>query len=174
MKWSSLLVALILFPSALFAQRSRVGWWALDGGFAAPSSSTTMAKSAVGQVFAGTSTGTSSVVNTGFLADTLLRSVITGVLPEAGGVPREFLLHQNYPNPFNPATTIRYELPHAAHTVLKIYNILGQEVMTLVNEEKPAGVYDVRFNAGGLASGMYVYRLRAGDFVAVKKLLIVK
>jgi hypothetical protein len=172
MKRGSLLVALILFSSALFAQTSRVGWWALDGGFAAPGSSSTMVKSAVGQVFAGRSAGTSSIVNTGFLADTLFRSVITGIQPEAGTVPREFLLHQNYPNPFNPATTIRYELPHAAHVVLTIYNILGQEVVTLVNEEKPAGVYNVRFEAGGLASGMYAYRLRAGDFVETRKLVL--
>ena len=89
-------------------------------------------------------------------------------------LPTEFSLEQNYPNPFNPSTTIRYELPHASRVSLKVYNTLGQEVATLVNETKPAGVYTVQFDAGSLASGVYFYRLQAGDFVEAKKLVLLR
>jgi hypothetical protein len=95
----------------------------------------------------------------------------------AGGTPNivgHYALGQNYPNPFNPTTTIRYELPHASRVSLKVYNTLGQEVATLVNETKPAGVFTVTFDAGGLASGVYFYRLQAGDIVQVKRLILLK
>jgi hypothetical protein len=88
--------------------------------------------------------------------------------------PEKFVLAQNYPNPFNPSTTIRYELPSASRVSLKVYDMLGQEVVTLVDERKPAGVYAVQFDAGSLSSGMYVYRLCAEDYFAAKRLLLLK
>ena len=93
-------------------------------------------------------------------------------------IPNEFSLSQNYPNPFNPTTTIQYELPTTALVTLKIYDILGSEVATLVNEEKPAGTYEVEFSASGggsnLASGIYIYRLTSSGFTASKKLILLK
>jgi len=89
-------------------------------------------------------------------------------------MPTEFRLEQNYPNPFNPATTIRYELPQAGIVTLKIYDILGKEVVTLVNEQKDAGRYTVQFNASKLASGVYVYRLKVNDFISTKKMTLIK
>ena len=100
--------------------------------------------------------------------------VTPGVTERESEVPQQFMLCQNNPNPFNPSTTIRFELPHASRVSLKEYNLLGQGVATLVDEEKPAGVYDVRFDAGGLSSGMYVYRLHAGDYVASRRLLLLR
>jgi hypothetical protein len=98
--------------------------------------------------------------------------------------PKEFKLEQNFPNPFNPTTKIQYQLPQDAKVTLKVYDILGSEVATLVNEEQEAGFYEVKFSAKGgsasggnatnIASGMYVYRLQAGDYVSVKKMLMVK
>ncbi|MCZ6774902.1 MAG: T9SS type A sorting domain-containing protein, partial [Ignavibacteria bacterium] len=88
--------------------------------------------------------------------------------------PATFRLEQNYPNPFNPSTTIRYQLPKDVYVTLKVYNLLGQEVATLVNEEKGAGSYHVEFDGEGLASGMYLYRIQAGDFVDTKRLLLLK
>jgi len=89
-------------------------------------------------------------------------------------LPSKFELQQNYPNPFNPATTIRYGLPARSHVSLSVFNTLGQQVATLVNEIQDVGYYDVRFDASSLASGVYFYRLQAGGFVATKKLLSVK
>ncbi len=88
--------------------------------------------------------------------------------------PLGFTLFQNYPNPFNPSTTILYSLPVEAFVTLRIYNILGQTVAMLVSEEREAGSYQVQFDGTGLASGVYFYRMRAGDFVDTKKLLLLK
>ncbi len=89
-------------------------------------------------------------------------------------IPKHFSLSQNYPNPFNPATRIQYELPQDAHVSLKVFNTLGQEVVTLVNDEKIAGGYNVEFNASDLPSGIYLYRFIAGDFVQIRKMAVVK
>jgi hypothetical protein len=88
--------------------------------------------------------------------------------------PKEFKLEQNFPNPFNPTTTIQYQLPQDSRVTLKVYDILGSEVITLVNEEQEAGYKEVKFNASYIASGMYVYRLTADKFVSVKKMVVVK
>ncbi len=87
---------------------------------------------------------------------------------------KEFRLEQNYPNPFNPATIISYQLPVSSEVSLKIYDLLGREVATLVNARQAAGRYDVRFNAASLASGVYFYRLSAGAFIETKKMMLVK
>jgi sugar lactone lactonase YvrE/fibronectin type 3 domain-containing protein len=86
----------------------------------------------------------------------------------------KYELGQNYPNPFNPTTTIEYAMPQAGVVTLKVYDVLGREVTTLVNERKAAGNYAVPFNGSGLASGVYFYKLTAGNFTATKKLLLVK
>jgi hypothetical protein len=88
--------------------------------------------------------------------------------------PESFTLLQNYPNPFNPSTTIRYKLQANSFVSLKIYDILGSEILTLVNEEKTAGEYDVEFNASSFSSGIYYYRLIAGSFIKTLKTLLLK
>ena len=89
-------------------------------------------------------------------------------------VPTENKLYDNYPNPFNPSTTIKYSLKDNAVVSLKIFNILGEEIRTLVNEIKPAGNYEVEFNASNLPSGVYIYSIQAGEFVSSKKMLMIK
>ncbi|MCL5029494.1 MAG: T9SS type A sorting domain-containing protein [Bacteroidetes bacterium] len=86
----------------------------------------------------------------------------------------KYTLYQNYPNPFNPSTTIKYQIPKSGLVQLKIYDILGREVATLVNEEKPSGNYEVTFDGSKLASGVYYYQLNAGDFISSKKMIILK
>ena len=89
-------------------------------------------------------------------------------------IPTEFALRQNFPNPFNPSTTISYQVPQTGLVLLKVYNLLGQEVTTLVNEEQKAGYRLVQWNASNTATGVYFYRLQAGGFVASKKLLFLR
>jgi hypothetical protein len=89
-------------------------------------------------------------------------------------IPTSFSLSQNYPNPFNPATTIKYDLPQNSNVTLKVYDILGKEVATLVNENEQAGTYTVKFNANNLASGIYFYRINAGSFSQTKKFILMK
>ncbi|MEJ2616587.1 MAG: T9SS type A sorting domain-containing protein, partial [Ignavibacteriaceae bacterium] len=86
----------------------------------------------------------------------------------------EFKLYQNYPNPFNPSTKIEYRISEFGLISLKIYDVLGKEVATLVNEEKPAGTYEVTWNAANLPSGVYFYQIKAGSYTATKKLLLLK
>ena len=83
-------------------------------------------------------------------------------------------LSQNYPNPFNPDTKINYQILKFSHVTLKVYDVLGNDIATLVNEEKPAGIFEVEFNAAGLSSGIYFYQLKAGSFVETKKMLLLK
>ena len=90
------------------------------------------------------------------------------------GTPDEYTLNQNYPNPFNPSTVISFSVPVTAPVTLKIYDVLGNEVATLVNEEKPSGVYEVEFNAAELTSGIYFYKIKAGTFIETKKMIVIK
>ena len=88
--------------------------------------------------------------------------------------PKEFKLEQNYPNPFNPTTRIRYQVSSLSEVSLKVYGILGSEVVTLVNEEQQPGYYEVQFKASNLASGVYIYRLQAGSFISTKKMMLLR
>jgi hypothetical protein len=89
-------------------------------------------------------------------------------------VPAVYALEQNYPNPFNPSTTIRYSIPEDGFVKLAVYNLLGEEVSTLVNSIQQAGVYDVQFDASKLASDVYVYKLEAPGYISVRKLVLMK
>ena len=89
-------------------------------------------------------------------------------------IPAEYSLEQNYPNPFNPTTNIRFRIVEGGFVTLKIYNVLGNEVATLINEEKPAGNYVVTFDAAQFPSGVYFYTIDAGNFTRTKKMLFLK
>jgi hypothetical protein len=89
-------------------------------------------------------------------------------------VVQSFHLEQNYPNPFNPSTIIKYQIPRDGLVTLMIYDVLGKEVKTLVNEYRGIGRYEVKFDASGLASGLYIYQLKANDFISSKKMLLLK
>jgi len=95
-------------------------------------------------------------------------------IPVFGTVPEDFKLYQNYPNPFNPTTNISYSISKSDFASLKIYDMLGREIYTLVNEHQAANTYNVKFNAKEVPSGIYYYRLIAGNFTETKKLIIMK
>jgi photosystem II stability/assembly factor-like uncharacterized protein len=123
----------------------------------------TLAVSPGGHLFAGTENGLYRSVST-----------VTTAIKNPGSAPTSFTLSQNYPNPFNPTTTIRYGLAGRSQVSLTVFNTLGQQVAVLQDGEKEAGYHEVTFDAGGLASGAYLYRLQAGDFVQSKKLILLR
>ena len=92
----------------------------------------------------------------------------------SGETPRQYALAQNFPNPFNPTTAIQFDLPRAGHVTLKVYNTLGEEVASLVGGDLPAGSFQAVWNASGMPSGTYFYRLISGDFSQIRKLVLMK
>jgi hypothetical protein len=114
-----------------------------------------------------------------------MANILTEVKKDISEVPNEFILSQNFPNPFNPSTKISWQSPVSSWQTLKIYDVLGNEVATLVDEYRPAGTYEIEFNpassikhlpAGrqGPASGIYFYRLQASDYLETKKMILLK
>ncbi len=100
--------------------------------------------------------------------------LVTGISDEPGSMPTAYALEQNYPNPFNPVTTIRFDLPRSSEVRLNVYDVLGREVALLVNGKKEAGHHEVTFDAAGVSSGVYLYRLTADGFVQTRKLLVLR
>jgi hypothetical protein len=101
------------------------------------------------------------------------KPIFTGI-EEVPGIATTFALQQNYPNPFNPSTKIEFTIPATSLVTMKVFNILGQEVATLVNESLNVGTHRVRFDATNLASGVYIYKITAGNFVSTKKMMLLK
>jgi len=127
--------------------------------------------------FRATITDTSLFYNVAHYPDT--GWVVVNVLPptvsvENGNLPGDFELLQNYPNPFNPITTISYQIPEPAFVIIKVFDVLGNEIATLVNEEKIAGSYEAEFDGSGLTSGIYYYRITAREFSQTRKMILVK
>jgi photosystem II stability/assembly factor-like uncharacterized protein len=132
-------------------------------------------KSLNGVFFTDSYTGT--VVGDGGLILRTTTGGVTGVEEDPiieGELPKSYALRQNYPNPFNPSTTIEYALPHAGFTTLSIYNVYGEEIATLFAGERPAGTFSTTWDASGLPSGVYFYRLTAGEYVQTKKAVLMK
>ena len=96
------------------------------------------------------------------------------VLIEENLIPKRYELSQNYPNPFNPSTTIKYQIPNSGKVTLTLYNVLGREIKTILNSYQNAGQYEIKFDASGLPSGVYFYKLTSGSFSDLKKLILVK
>ncbi len=123
-----------------------------------------------------TSNGTGSVVgSTGFHVNAIAVSLTPiGIKPISSKIPDNFALYQNYPNPFNPSTTIEFDVAHKGLVKISVYDILGKEVKSIVNENLEPGKYSYNFNADNFASGIYFYRITVNEFTAVKKMLLIK
>lgn len=126
----------------------------------------------MGEAIIGSSANSSNQSASGFW-NVYKQSVITS-LGDEETIPLEYKLDQNFPNPFNPTTVIRFALSEKSSVVLKVYDVLGGEVATLVNTEMEIGRYEAKFNADNYSSGIYIYRLSAGSFVSTKKMILVK
>lgn len=110
-----------------------------------------------------------------FLARTYQSDCYNVTKGEEGNLlPTEYILYNNFPNPFNPSTTIKYSIPEYTPVKITVYDVLGNDIVTLVNEEKPTGSYKINFNGKRLPSGIYFYRLQAGAFVETKRMMLVK
>ena len=129
--------------------------------------------STVGEPFIGKSVSPINQQQAGFWY-IYQQSTITDVENEETTMPTVFKLEQNYPNPFNPSTVIKFAVPEKSNVVIKIYDILGNEIITLVNEEMDAGWYEKSFNANGISSGVYLFRMEAENYVNTKKMILLR
>jgi hypothetical protein len=126
----------------------------------------------MGQPAIDVASGSSDINQIGFWY--LPTTPITDIEKIPGNMPTEYRLEQNYPNPFNPTTTIRFAMPKRSSVSLKVFDMLGREVTSLVDEELQPAEYSIVFDANGLSSGMYIYRIQMDRFVQSKKLLLLK
>ncbi len=104
----------------------------------------------------------------------IVRNDLVTAVEQENAFPTEFALSQNYPNPFNPSTSIQYAVSSRQFVTLRVYDVLGRKIATLVNEEKPAGNYEIKYNGEGLTSGIYFYQLRAGNYIETKKMVLIR
>jgi hypothetical protein len=141
-------------------------------GFGLSQSASTTLVSSVGEPFVGFSQMGSVSIRSGSLSGTVV--IATGLQGSKGPIPLDYSLYQNYPNPFNPSTTVRYDLPRATFVTLCIYDVLGRRISTIVNEEKPAGAYQVNVYLPNLPSGVYLYRIQARNYVKTKKFILLR
>ncbi len=172
MKRRSYILTLTLIWGIATSYSQGVAWSLFPTGFAVSRSATATLTSSVGATFVGFSRVGSASISSGSLSGRIV--AVTGVKESNSLLPREYTLYQNYPNPFNPSTTVRYDLPKATFVALNVFDVLGRHVSTIVNEEKPAGAYQVNVYTPNLPSGVYFYRIHAGDFVKTKKFILLK
>ena len=172
------LIVTVLVFSLIFAAGEKIPWWSVNSGGNIYSSSTNYkCCGSVTQSVAGKVAGDNYCAYAGFWTPWLEATDVEG--EEEMEVPREFSLSQNYPNPFNPHTVIAYALPKESHVKITVYNILGQKVRILKDEIEEGGhkrvVWDGRDNSGNeVTSGIYFYKIVAGNFVKAKKMMMVK
>lgn len=169
---SSVLAFLLLLTPVLIAQHQITSSVISNGG-QKQTNSNYILEGSLGQVGVDLITNTSHKMESGFWY-VYYRDAIVAVEDKEQILPMVFDLKQNYPNPFNPSTIIKFAVPERSMVQIKIYDILGGELVTLINEEMERGWYEKTFNASGYASGMYIYRMQAGNYVSTKKMLLVK
>ena len=165
-----LVLFLTLAGGTLFSQGVERSFF--SSGFALSQSASATLISSVGDPFVGFTQMGSTSIRSGSLSPNFL--IVTGLKESKSQLPLDYALYQNYPNPFNPHTTVRYDLPTATFVSLHIFDILGQHIATIVDEEKPAGVHQVAIDLPNLPSGVYLYRIHARDYVNTKKFILLR
>lgn len=165
------LLFLLLSYYHIFPQ-NQIPFTVISSGGGYQTNSSYVLTSTVSQPIIGKSENTNHQALTGFW-QMYLQNVLLDVNVE-DALPAEFKLEQNYPNPFNPSTIIKLDIPERSNVQIKIYDLLGSEVKTLIDHELDKGWYDLTFNASGFSSGFYIYRMQAGNYISTKKMLIIK
>lgn len=169
-KTAFLLIVFLTLQSPLFSQTVlKTGTFGNGSSFSG--SAGFLLKGIAGQPAIGKTVNSSFIIQSGFWHGAWY---ITDIDQPLFGIPSVFELYQNYPNPFNPTTTIKYDLPVASNVKIEVYNLLGQKLVSLVDEEKPAGKYAVNFEGFNLASGVYFYSIETDQFTKVKRMLLTK
>ncbi len=174
----SFIIAVIAFPLIMFMNTSVQGQYKIvhgtfgSGGGVSGGSGVSV-HSIFGQSFVGMAQNDSYTVGAGFWY-AVQSSTVTSVERIDDMIPHEFRLDQNFPNPFNPSTTIKFAIPQQAHVVLIVYDLMGRVVTTLIDEQLAPGEYTAAFDAGSIASGMYLYRIKAGSHVTTRRMILLK
>ncbi len=163
---------LVMLSTSLTAQY-KITSSTFGGGGGSISSGAHTLSSTIGQPLIGATGNNNNFVLFGFWY-TVQVEFVTSMERVDNSLPGEFRLEQNYPNPFNPSTQIRYDIPEQTHVTITVYDVLGREITTLVNETQSPGGYEVTFNAGLLPSGLYLYRIQAGNFSKVMRMMYVR
>ena len=177
---SAFIILISIFPCRNLNGQAKISQSVFGNGNILSSDKNSKIYGTIGQPLIGQTNVTSSMVSSGFWYN--LSGIITSDEQTSDEIlPQKFKLEQNYPNPFNPTTKIKYSLPNVRNaykrplqTTLKVYDILGREVVTIINERQQPGYYEVEFNAANLSSGIYFYKLKAGDFLLTKKMILLK
>lgn len=167
-----------MLPLAAWPQTSAIAWSSFGGGFSVSSSATTQLISLTCIPFISSAAGPSTVIKSGFLSGLPVPSGVTAIGVMIG-VPTKFALHQNYPNPFNPSTRIEFDLPHQINVSLKVYDIVGRELTTMLNESMNPGYHRVHWNGRNkrgqqVPSGIYIVRLVTSEYSKSIKLVLMK
>jgi len=169
--WLLVTLPILILSGSVLQAQYQISQSVFGNGGVPVSSAAYSLNSTVGQTFIGKVQNASYQHDVGFWYST---RVYVGIEAIDDQLPKKFELYQNYPNPFNPVTHIKYAVPKPSQVRIEIYNILGQRVRTLLNEEKPPGYYVVEFDASSLASGFYIYRMQAEGFVDIRKMIVTK
>jgi len=167
----TLFIIMSFFLSNYIHGQYQISAGVFSNGGAAISNSSFQISSTVGQTFIGQAQGDSFKKQVGFWYQ---HDIVPSVEEIIGEIPTEYHLLQNYPNPFNPLTTIRFALKERSKVELAVFNLLGQSVATLFDDELDVGWYEAHFFSGNLASGVYVYRIIANQFVQSRKMIFLK
>jgi len=162
---------LLLFHLQVFSQ-NQIPFSILSSGGVQLTSSAYILNGSLGQTFIGKCDNTIHQAHAGFW-QLYYQNVMVNVTND-DILPIEFKLEQNYPNPFNPSTIIKFGIPERSNVLIKIYDVLGSEVKTLLNQEMDEGWYELLFNAAGYSSGFYICRMQAGSYISTKKMLMLK
>ncbi|MCL5029273.1 MAG: T9SS type A sorting domain-containing protein [Bacteroidetes bacterium] len=168
---SILLIILFIFLSWSLYGQYQIKASVFGNGDANISNNNFRISSTIGQTIAGQSHGGSFYIDAGFWHS---EQILTHVREIKNVGQKEFRLEQNYPNPFNPSTTIKYTIPIRCYVEILVFDILGRKMNTLVNELKEPGMYQILYTAKNLSSGVYFYRIQAGDYITTKKFILVK